>query len=92
MPKSVKNVDEFIFYESDVKDAYIESISWEWKKTSFNKKAEGKPKDDTDEEVSQYFVRVMILNTAASPEEIGAFRELLSADDIHNGLATSDEI
>ena len=34
----------------------------------------------------------MILNTAASPEEIGAFRELLSADDIHNGLATSDEI
>ncbi len=92
LPKSVKNVDEFIFYESDVKDAYIESISWEWKKTSFNKKAEGKPKDDTDEEVSQYFVRVMILNTAASPEEIGAFRELLSADDIHNGLATSDEI
>ncbi len=92
LPKSVKNVDEYIFYESDVKDAYIESISWEWKKTSFNKKAEGKPKDDTDEEVSQYFVRVMILNTAASPEEIGAFRKLLSADDIHNGLATSDEI
>lgn len=43
LPKNVKTFGEYLFYEGEVLVASIDAIGWQWQKTTFSKKANGKP-------------------------------------------------
>ncbi|MDE5616981.1 MAG: leucine-rich repeat domain-containing protein [Clostridia bacterium] len=80
LPKTVKTLGEYLFYESeDFLTTYIESVEWEWAKTSFNKKTDGSPE-----------VEVMILiSVNATESEKSDFESALAADGIYVGWASS---
>lgn len=67
LPVSLSSLGSYVFYESDVEVAYIASINWEWQSDTFIKEDEGSPQ-----------VAVGVIKSAASTEEIDAFKILLS--------------
>ena len=73
LPKTVENIGEYVFLESEILEMSTEAIGWNWEKTSFSKK------DDGDPEVS-----VSILWTGnGSYDEKQDFAYLLSEDNIY---------
>jgi hypothetical protein len=82
LPKTLKNLGEYVFYESeDFLTVYIESVKWEWEKTTFNKKTDSSP----DVEV------MLMISTEATESEKSDFESALAADGIYVGWASSIE-
>lgn len=82
LPKTVTALGEYVFFNSKVRDVYIESIGWTWQDTTFKLKEDSTSEDD--------YITVLILESTSSPGNIGAISEFLtqlSADGIESGRA-----
>ncbi|MDE7328540.1 MAG: leucine-rich repeat domain-containing protein [Clostridia bacterium] len=78
LPKTVTLLGEYVFFNSNVRDVCIESISWEWQTNTFDLQEESSDDDDK--------LTVLILRSiGASAGAVSDFMEALSADGIYSG-------